>query len=392
MRKTAAVDVKLLEFATPRQRQCIQAVIDCGSIGAAARKIGVDHAQVSRSVASARLKAAIRGYAPEGDMTHTAPSPFAVKGVSTYYDEDGAVKGQWVKTKLDSQLAEDAIREFVDGLVQDAKGLSPLIASPKSANSDLLAVYAIGDPHIGMYAWAAETGDDFDTAIAEQQIRGAIDRLVASAPPAETCLVLELGDLIHADNSKNMTMRNENTLDVDTRWAKVMQVGLRVPIYAVKRALAKHKRVIVRIVKGNHDEHSSTAIALALDAYFNNNSRVIVELSPAEHWYYRFGSVLIGVTHGDKMKMKDLPGVMACDKPQEWGATKFRHWYQGHIHHRHVEEFPGVTVEAFRTLAARDAWHAGQGYRAGRDMCLIVHHKDFGEVERHRCDLAMVKQ
>jgi hypothetical protein len=47
-------------------------------------------------------------------------------------------------------------------------------------------------------------------------------------------------------------------------------------------------------------------------------------------------------------------------------------------------------VEAFRTLAARDAWHAGQGYRAGRDMRLLVHHKDFGEVERHRCDIAML--
>jgi hypothetical protein len=55
-----------------------------------------------------------------------------------------------------------------------------------------------------------------------------------------------------------------------------------------------------------------------------------------------------------------------------------------------VKEYRGGVVEYFRTLAARDAWHAGQGYRAGRDMRLIVMHKDYGEVERHRCDVAML--
>ena len=62
----------------------------------------------------------------------------------------------------------------------------------------------------------------------------------------------------------------------------------------------------------------------------------------------------------------------------------------GHVHHQDIKEYRGGVVEYFRTLAARDAWHAGQGYRAGRDMRLIVLHKDHGEVERHRCDVAML--
>jgi len=32
----------------------------------------------------------------------------------------------------------------------------------------------------------------------------------------------------------------------------------------------------------------------------------------------------------------------------------------------------------------------GHGYRAGRDMRCIVHHKQYGEIERHRCDVAMI--
>ena len=215
--------------------------------------------------------------------------------------------------------------------------------------------------------------------------------LVASAPPAHTALIAELGDLFHTDTELNRTQHSGNSLDVDTRWAKVMQVGLRALIHCIKRCLEKHEIVIVRIVKGNHDGHSSFALALALDAYFSNNPRVQVDLSPAAHWYYQFGNVLIGITHGDTTKMQDLPGVMAADKAVEWGQTKHRYWYVGHVHHDQVKEYPGVKCESFRTLAARDAWHAGQGYRAGRDMRCIVHHVEHGEIARHRCDIGMLR-
>jgi hypothetical protein len=108
-------------------------------------------------------------------------------------------------------------------------------------------------------------------------------------------------------------------------------------------------------------------------------------------WYYRFGKVLIGSTHGDTIKGGDMVAVMAADRPEDWGATVHRHVYVGHVHHHDSKEYRGGTVEYFRTLAARDAWHAGQGYRAGRDMRLIVMHKDHGEIERHRCDVGMLE-
>lgn len=363
-----------------------------------AREIGMPRTTVQRwlsdyyarisSLPDAR-RAAMQGFAPEHDMTHTAPSPFVVKGVSTYYDKAGNRAGQWVKTKLSEELAEQAIKDFITYLTEDIKGLSPLGNTPEYCEADLLVVYPMGDPHLGLYSYAAETGDNFNLDIAERYLCAAVDRLVASAPSAETALIAELGDFFHADNDRNQT-KSGHALDVDTRWSKVMQVGLRTMVYSVRRALEKHLRVVVRIVKGNHDGHSSFALALALDAFFSNNPRVIIDLSPAAHWYYQHGKVLIGITHGDTSKMAALPGVMAADVPEKWGTSRFRYWYQGHIHHEDKKEFPGVVVEAFRTLAAKDAWHAAQGYRAGRDMRCIVHHREFGEIERHRCDISML--
>lgn len=82
--------------------------------------------------------------------------------------------------------------------------------------------------------------------------------------------------------------------------------------------------------------------------------------------------------------------ALSADKPEDWGATKHRYWYLGHVHHKSVKELAGVLCETFRTLAAKDAYSAGHGYRAGRDMVAIIHHKDHGEIERHRCDIGMI--
>lgn len=389
--KPRAIDPRIKEYATDTQKRYIDACLLHGSMTAAAKALSTNYNSVRGAIESAEKRAAVHGISAAHDMTHAVPSPFVVKGVSTLYGEDGAKKLQWVKSRLDGELVEDVIREFVEHLVADAKGLSRLIEPPKRASSDLLNVFPFGDPHFGMYAWAAEAGDDFDTNIAEKLTTGAIDQLVASAPAADTAIILPLGDLLHADDTRNRTPQHGNTLDVDTRYQRVVIIALKAIKHCIYRALEKHNKVIGRIVGGNHDPHSSFAVAIALAEHFSNNPRVTIDLSPSLFWYYRFGAVLLGSTHGDKASGQDLLGVMASDRPSDWGETRYRYWYTGHIHIKKVVEMPGVIVESFRTLAPKDAWTAGEGYRAGRDSFCITHHKKYGEVGRHRCDIAMLE-
>lgn len=378
------------QFATETQSKYIDAINKTKSKRAAARSCGVNYTTLHKAIENLEKKAAIQGFSPKHLNIHPAAPGFKVKGHSTLIDKrTGEPVLQWVKTTADAEAQEIAIREFVMYLAQDVKGLAPVTPPPVHVTNDLLCVYPMGDPHFGMYAWWQEAGSDFDVEIAERLTCGAIDRLVASAPPARTALLLNLGDMFHADNQQNIS-KSGHQLDVDGRWAKVQQVGLRSMIHSVRRLLEKHEVVKVRINKGNHDGHSSYALALMIDAYFQAEPRVEVDLSPAVMWYYKFGNVLIGSTHGDTIKGPDMMSVMAADRHEDWGSTKHRYIYVGHVHHQDVKEYRGGIVEYFRTLAARDAWHAGQGYRAGRDMRLIVMHQEFGEVERHRCDVAML--
>lgn len=388
---THVIDPTLAQWATAKQKAYIAAANRLGSVRAVERELGLRNDAAGKSLRALKDRAALQGYHPASDMTHVAPSPFVVKGTSTLYDADGNVSQQWVKTKLSDVRAEEAIRAFIAHLVDDVRGLSPAIPAPKVAMEDLLTVYPMGDPHFGLYAWAEEAGADFDLAMAERLTNAAIDRLVECAPASKTAILLNLGDMFHADNESNRTTQSGNSLDVDTRWGKVMQVGLRSMIHCIRRLAEKHERVIVRINRGNHDDHSAYALALALDAFFSNNDRIQVDLSTAKFWYFEFGKVLLGSTHGDTCKMNNLAGVMAADEAPAWGRTTQRYFYVGHVHHDEVKEYPGMKAESFRTLAARDAWHAGQGYRAGRDMRCIVHHIEHGELERHRADIGMLQ-
>jgi len=357
---------------------------------AAARALGVNYGAVDKAIRFAKKKAAIFGYSPQHHMVQTVPEPYSVRGVSTYFNKEGKPAGQWVKSQLDSDKREAMIREAIKSLSADVKGLAPAVRTPVNTAEDLMVVYPLGDPHIGLLAWQKEVGEAFDLDIAKTLTLSAVDRLLQSAPDADIGIVLPLGDVFHADDQSNVTPGHKHQLDVDSRYVKILGVGIETYRHLILRALEKHKRVVVRFVQGNHDPHSVWALAFTIAAYFDKEPRVEVDLSPSKFWFYRFGQVLIGSTHGDTVKHDALLGIMASDRAQDWGETKHRYWYTGHVHHQSVREYPGVLCESFRTLAARDAWAAGHGYRAGRDMVAIVHHKLHGEVERHRVDIGMI--
>lgn len=390
-RPTHGIDEKLYEYCTPSQLEKLKAVNAHGSLRAAAKALGVNYNAVYLAAQQVRRKAAIYGYSPEHDLTRPVAPGQLLRGASTLYRR-GEVEPviQWVKTSADDDARAEFLEEFARTLAQDVKPIPPTPAPRGYLDDDLLCVVPLGDPHYGLYSWWQESGEDFDLNIAERLTRGAIDRLLASAPRAAHGLLLGLGDMFHADNQSNES-KSGHKLDVDGRWAKVLQVGLQSMLYCVRRMLQSHKTVTVRFNKGNHDGHTSFALALMVSCFFKDEPRVRVDLSPSVTWYHQFGNVLIGSTHGDTIKGPDMIPVMAADNPVAWGQTQHRYMYVGHVHHQDVKEYRGGVVEYFRTLAARDAWHAGQGYRSGRDMCLIVLHRQHGEVERHRCDIGRLK-
>jgi hypothetical protein len=250
---------------------------------------------------------------------------------------------------------------------------------------------AIGDHHYGMKSDKRETGADYDCKIAERRLTSAVDHLASTVPACREALLLNLGDYYHANDSKNVTPESGNILDVDTRHGQVVETGAWALIRCVLRLLEKHEIVHVWNMRGNHDPDAAVTLSIAMKFYFHSEPRVIVDMGPSLYKYMRFGNNLIASHHGHGAKGDALPLIMAVDRPEDWAQTTHRVWHCGHIHHKTLKEHPGVDVETHRTLAGSDAWHHGKGYRSKEDMSVILYHRDLGEVQRNRFDMAMLE-
>lgn len=351
------------------------------SCNAISRKYGM-----ARSSVQERLKRlALKGYSPDHDMTHAVPDGYKVKGVSTLYREDGSVAAQWVKSTADEERRKAIIEESFTAMMRDLKPLPPRKENRKDYRDDLLAAYPWGDPHVGMRAWVRECGADWDLAIAQSVHRGVVHDLVSRSQPTEQALLVNLGDLLHYDSMMPMTARSGNMLDADGRYNKMIRVATEVMTQFVESALTRHQRVHVISAIGNHDETGAQWMALLLEQKYANNKRVTVDTSPSVFNYYRWEQNFIGVHHGHTVKKIDqLPGIMATDRPKDWGECANRAWWTGHVHHEAVKEFPGCIVETFGTLATPDAYATAGGWRSRQNAYAIELHAAGGEVDRHR--------
>lgn len=259
---------------------------------------------------------------------------------------------------------------LIDSLVEAFKDTParPAIATPKAVEKQMLAVYPLIDWHVGLMAWSRETGENYDLKIARETIMPAMRRLIAATPPAEEAVVLGIGDLLHFDGFVHETPASGHPLDADGRYPKVLETAADMVEETVELVLARHKRVTLRILRGNHDPVSAVAVAMAMKRVFRSNKRITVDVDQSYTWWFRRGKVFLGGSHGDKAKMKDLPMVMAHDRPDDWAASSYRRIYTGHLHNERRIEEGGVIVTTMRSPVAKDAYHSFNKWRSGRSV------------------------
>jgi hypothetical protein len=323
---------------------------------------------------------------PDTDETaFSIPQGHRVKGVSALVDGNGNVVQQWLKTR-EGEVDPTWIADTLKTAFGDYEPAARPTPAPAHPSSKLLTLYPTGDWHLGGFAWKDEVGQNWDLKIAERTIGDSFDDLMERSPSSATAIILSGGDLLHADNSENRTARSGHNLDVDGRYAKVLMTATRLKVRTVEAALRRHERVIVRVLPGNHDEHSAVAVAYFLLAWFRNEPRVTVDVDPGLFFWHRHGLNLIGATHGHTVKIQKMPSIMANRRAEDWGQTRFRFVHGFHLHHtaKFGDEIDGVMCEIHQSPAAQDAWHHGAGYLSGRSLQAITYHEGCGEFSRVR--------
>ncbi|HLZ24563.1 MAG TPA: hypothetical protein VKQ30_20805 [Ktedonobacterales bacterium] len=313
------------------------------------------------------------------------PQGQVLRGLSALVDPEHNVHLKWIKTKEDPTLP--GLVEALQDAFATYKGRSKPVGVPTRTHKDLLSVYPIADQHLGLMAWGRETGESSDLELGAKRLRAVSARLLNQSPASRQALVLNLGDWTHTDDSRNETPGHRNRLDVDSRYPKIVRVGVDLFIDLIEGAKAKHERVLVKVIPGNHDPHASVALSIALEKFYANDKRVKIDSDPSEHFFLRFGQTLLGAHHGHRARAQQLVNHMSDVRRKDWGETRW-HWIlTGHIHHETLKEIASCRVESFQTLAAKDAYHANAGYSAGQSLSCITLHREDGELERQRVNI-----
>lgn len=381
----------LLQYCeTERQVEVLKAVIEHGSNTQASFKLGIARQTVDNIVNRVKRIAATKGWSPEHDMTRPVPDAFVVRGVSTYYNKDGKPSGQWVKSRLDDDKFQELLQSAIEGFKDDLPRVS-LINPPPLGNDNLLNCYVITDYHLGMLSWSEETGEDWDIQIAEDLIYKWFAQSIHQSPDANTAIFAQLSDFLHFDGMDAVTPASKHLLDVDTRFAKLVRVAIRIIRQIIDMLLQKHQQVHILMLDANHDPVSQIWLREWLAVTYENEPRITVDTSPNPYNAYEFGDTALFFHHGHKKKITDVSSVFAAQFREMYGRTKYAYAHTGHLHHLDIKENNLMIVEQHRTLAAPDAYSARGGYLSGRDAKVITYHKFFGEVSRLTINSEMLK-
>ena len=302
-----------------------------------------------------------------------------------------SASGEWrfsVVTKEDLNLNQDDILDKISDFIDNHSPHYPPAQKRKTYANNLLVINP-ADIHIGKYANELETGSGYDVETACMRVLEGLEGLLAKAEgfDIERILFCIGNDVLHVDNVYNTTTKGTHQ-DTDGKWWEHFEVALALYVKCIE-ILREIAPVDVVHSMSNHDYQSGFHLAHALKSWFRKDKDLSFDIRVAHRKYYKYGTNLIGIEHGDGAKMDKLPLLMAQEKPEMWSDTKYRYWYLHHLHHKvkhkwlDAKDFIGVTVEYMRSPSGTDSWHNRKGF-TGTPKAVegFVHEKNSGQVAR----------
>lgn len=342
------------------------------------RKYGIS----DRVIRIRKAKLAKKGVGHGRDVSHLVPDGYKIKGTSSLVDEFGNTKLQWVKTDTDAERQVELMKAVIEGMKSEITPVAPVKATRAKRDDKLLNLYTVSDFHLGMLAWADESGDDWDMKIAEDLFSRWFDAAFQKAPDAGTGVINLLGDFAHFDSLDAVTPASGHVLDADTRYQKLVRYMIRMVRRVIDMALVKHKSVRLLIVQGNHDESGMIWLAEMFSTLYDNEPRVFVDTSPDVYKMVQHGKTTLFFHHGHKARFDAIEPVMIAKFRKAFGESVYSYAHVGHLHHQKIVESRNMVVEQHRTLAAKDAYASRGGWMSCRSANVITYSAEYGEVAR----------
>lgn len=283
----------------------------------------------------------------------------------------------WKSTQpdIDPVNLAEILRESLATIVP----LAP-ISFPEALPQDLCNFIPLADLHIG-----GQYGDPQYLT----EVHQAIEKLVQRLPKARKAVLIDMGDLLDANDHKGLTPASGNECDViRENHLKNTLDALDIMKLACVRLAETHEEVEVHFLRGNHDETAYIAVMIALEALFRDMNRITIILTDDDFRVIPWGMCAVFPHHGDKSKWDDLKNVFSDQFPDAWATAKYwRFVWTAHLHHDRQREMIGATGEHFRTLSTPNRWAMLKGLFTRGGIQAVTLHKTDGEVSRTKVNL-----
>jgi hypothetical protein len=296
--------------------------------------------------------------------------------------EDGTIVRNSVRyaIKPDDQVEPvDVAQTIIDALLLAPRAV-PVAPPTEDLPEDLCNFIPLADLHVG-----GEYGDPLYL----DHVYAAITRLMHNLPKAHKAVLLDMGDLLDANDHKGLTPASGNFCDVirENHLQNTID-ALNIMRYAIGLLLHTHNEVEVHLLRGNHDETAFIGVMVALHAHFKDDPRVNVILSDDDFRVLSWGKCAVFPHHGDKCKWEDLKDVFSDQFPDAWAEAKYwRFIWTAHVHHDKQKQLVGADAEHFRTLAKPNKWAQQKGFFTRGGIQAVTLHKEDGEVDRTKVNL-----
>lgn len=319
-----------------------------------------------------------------------APAGWSSTFKTVQYKGNGDIIQTWDRVKP----MEQGIELFIESINDRIQPKKLIIPKPEqdSIQKDIAFSWPCVDMHVGMAAWKPETLDsNYDLKISRKLEDAATIEMLKKVGPVECIHLAFLGDTTHADNRTNKTELSGNILDVDSRYPKIIKTTQDIICNKIDRALAYSNQVVIDILPGNHDPNTAVCILAIIAAYYRNEPRVKVNVSPAQFKFFQWGISIAMGCHGHEAPPARLGAFLMDYVIQNEIKAKELYIFKGHVHHRKKEVSQGINetdggvmVETFPTLTAKDGWHSSKAYNSRRATIGKVFHKKYGLIDDYK--------
>lgn len=298
-------------------------------------------------------------------------SPLEGKGGWIHnYDSEGKKTGttRWAAPGGDSP--EEMI-EWIKASFASLPAAPPVIQSERSPEGRFKFM-PHSDVHLGASAPEDRVGREYTPKVAMERLQYGFARLFAAMPRTSETVILNNGDLTHANDNKDATPRSDHRLKVEGSHRDNIQLSITATVWQIDHALTTSDIVRYRANAGNHDPNTPDYLTPALQAYYRNEPRVIIEGSQRLTWVFQRGLVFVATHHGHGIKPEKFAANLPSKFPAEFGASRFWYFLTGHLHNEREDTFGGIRWIQLPSVCSLDQHSDDMGFSDGAAMRAMV--------------------